>query len=281
MKFAASTMIKCATVVLVMGGLCLALPLGANASAVLPGVFNSSSLAANDDLSTGAVPIGFTVNFFGVSSNQLFVNNNGNVTFGSSLGTFTPFGLTTNLGTPIIAPFFGDVDTRVGNIVTYGQGTLNGHAAFGVNWPNVGYFGEHIDKLNNFQLVLVDRPDTGAGNFDIMYNYNQIQWETGDASDGSGGLGGFSARVGYSNGTGSPGTFFELAGSGVNGAFLDSNNATGLIHNDLNSNVLGQYIFFARNGSVIGAVPEPSALSLFAVGLGGLVEVLRRRKLTA
>lgn len=151
----------------------------------------------------------------------------------------------------------------------------------GSTGPGVGYFSQGTDKLNNFQLVLVDRSDTGAGNFNIMYNYNQVQWETGGASGGSGGLGGSSARVGYSNGTGSPGTFCELPGSGVNGAFLDSNNATGLIHNDLNSNVLGRYIFFARNGTVIGAVPEPSALSLFAVGLGGIVEVLRRRKFAA
>jgi hypothetical protein len=55
-----------------------------------------------------------------------------------------------------------------------------------------------------WQLVLVDRLDTGTGNFDIEYRYAQIQWETGDFSGGSGGLGGQSARVGYTAGTALP-----------------------------------------------------------------------------
>ena len=54
----------------------------AQAGAVVGG-FNSSTLAANDDGSTGLVDIGFTVNFFGSNYNQLYVNNNGNVTFTS------------------------------------------------------------------------------------------------------------------------------------------------------------------------------------------------------
>ena len=62
---------------------------------------------------------------------------------------------------------------------------------------------------------------------------------------------GTSARVGFSNGTGAPGTAFELAGSGINGAFLNTNVATGLIHNNFNSGVLGRYVFSVRNG-----VPE-------------------------
>ena len=30
-------------------------------------------------------------------------------------------------------------------------------------------YSEHMNKLNAFQLVLIDRSDTGAGNFDIAY----------------------------------------------------------------------------------------------------------------
>jgi hypothetical protein len=51
---------------------------------VRPG-FNANFLPANDDSSTGLVPIGFTANFFGQSYSGLFVNNNGNVTFDSAL----------------------------------------------------------------------------------------------------------------------------------------------------------------------------------------------------
>src|SRR5262249_28476006 len=145
------------------------------------------------------------------------------------------FGLTSAGQLPRLAPFFADVDTRVGNTTHYGTGTVDGHAAFGVTWPDVGYYFEHTDKLNAFQLVVIDRSDIAAGDFDIEFSYDQIQWETGDASGGSGGFGGFSAHAGFTNGTGDPGTNFELAGSGVNGAFLDSNATTGLVNHDLNS----------------------------------------------
>jgi hypothetical protein len=218
----------------------------AHASAVISGGFDSNSLSGNDDQSTILVSIGFPVNFFGSMYTDLYVNNNGNITFATSLGTYTPFGLTTNIGTSIIAPFFADVDTRLGNIVTYGQGTFQGRKSFGVNWINVGYYSEHTDKLNNFQLILVDRSDISTGDFDIIFNYDKIQWETGDASGGSNGFGGQSARIGYSNGTGNFGTFLELPGSGTNGAFLDSGPYALISHSNVGLN--GRYIFRVRNG---------------------------------
>ncbi|MHC4122363.1 MAG: InlB B-repeat-containing protein, partial [Planctomycetota bacterium] len=113
--------------------------------------FDEFGLAANDDLSTDVVDIGFTINFFGKTFSRLYVNNNGNVTFNGPLWTFTPFGLTGDIGTPIIAPYFADVDTRVGNITRYGTGIVDGHPAFGVTWIDVGYYYTHVDKLNTFQ----------------------------------------------------------------------------------------------------------------------------------
>lgn len=217
----------------------------------LPG-FTAHTLAANDDGSTGLVSMGFEVNFFGLSFTNLFVNNNGNVTFDSALGTFTPFALTST-SRQILAPFFADVDTRsAGSPVTYGTNTVDGHLAFGVDWVNVDYFAssESHELRNSFQLVIIDRSDVAAGDFDFEFNYDQIQWETGDASSGTNGLGGSSARAGYSNGTN---TSFEITGSAINGAFLDANPVTGLIHRSLNSNVLGRFVFHARGGTVIGA----------------------------
>ena len=214
---------------------------------ILPG-FDSSTLPANDDASTGAVPLGFTVDFFGQDESSLYINNNGNVTFGAPFSDATPLELA-DVQDAIIAPFFADVDTKTGNAVTYGTGTVDGHPAFGVTWPGVGYYDNKTDKLNEFQLILIDRSDTGPGNFDIEFNYDQIQWESGDASGGTDGLGGTSARAGFSGGTGQPGTYVELPGSGVDGAFLDSNDRTGLVHNSGNSSVLGQYIFPIRDGA--------------------------------
>jgi len=248
--------------------------------------FDANTLPPNDDGSAGPVAIGFDVNFFGITRSQLWVNNNGNVTFDGSLSTFTPFDLTST-GQEIIAPFFADVDTSdAGDPVTYGPGTFEGRPAFGANWINVDYFNSsptHTNR-NSFQLILVDRSDIAAGDFDIVFNYDQIQWETGSASGGdSDGLGGNSARVGYSNGTGAPDTFFELAGSAVNGAFLDGG-PNALVSNRLNSSVDGRYIFQSRSGAIDDPDPEPPpsipvpagrlwswiALGLLLLMLGGL-----------
>ena len=183
----------------------------------------TNTLPANDDSSTGPVNLNIDgmggVNFFGQNFTQVYVNNNGNLTFGSPLGTYTPNGLATGVGIPIIAPFFADVDT-IGNsgLAMYGNATINNVNAFVANYVNVCYF-EACDKHNSFQVVLYDRSDTGLGNFDIEFNYDQVQWETGSASGGGDGLGGVSAAVGYSNGlSGDANVFYQLPGSLVNGA---------------------------------------------------------------
>jgi hypothetical protein len=220
-----------------------------NAIRSIPGI-TANSLPAQDDAPSQLANIGFTLNFFGLRTNQVFVNNNGNITFGQAFPNFTPTAINgNNGGVPIIAPFFADVDTRVGPVVTYGTGTLCGRPAFAVNWIDVGYFAEHLDKTDSFQVILIDRSDVGAGNFDIEFNYDKIQWETGDASGGTGGLGGSSAVVGFSNGTGNAGTNFELAGSGVPGSFLNGG-PEALVSNDLLASTAGRYHFQVRNGNV-------------------------------
>lgn len=220
--------------------------------ATRPG-FDATELPPNDDGSTAAVPIGFGANFFGRQFNSAFVNNNGNLTLDAPLATFTPFDLSSTQRS-IIAPFFADVDTRRGNTVHYGSGTVDGHAAFGATWPSVGCYNQITSVRNDFQVILVDRSDVNPGDFDIEFNYNRIQWETGTASGGNLQCqGGSSARAGFAKGTGEPGTFVELPGSGIPGAFLDLNQDTGLINHSIDSPVRGRYVFAVRNGAPVTA----------------------------
>ena len=162
---------------------------GPNAIANLAGCTASNLGHIDDSPSAGPINLGFTINFFGVNRSQVFVNNNGNVTFGAANTGFTPFQLSSSTF-PIIAAFFADVDTsNAGSGVTsYGTTTFNGHAAFCVNWVHVFGFGKGTTLYNSFQLLIVD---LGGGNFDMVFNYDKIQWDKGTAS-------GTSAGVGYS-----------------------------------------------------------------------------------
>ena len=120
---------------------------------------------------------------------------------------------------PILAPFFADVDTRNPGPRTWSPTAPPPDGThFCVNWVNVGYYEEHVEKRISAQLVVTRRNDVSPGAVDLTYNYGSIQWETGDASDGSYGIGGKPVRVGYATGEG---TVLELAGSGQTGAFMD------------------------------------------------------------
>ncbi|MBA3009455.1 MAG: hypothetical protein FP812_04345 [Desulfobacula sp.] len=87
----------------------------------------------------------------------------------------------------MIAPFWADVETYSpgsptpggnstgSNLVYYDLDATN--HKFTATWDDVGYFSNHTDRLNAFQLQLVDR---GNGDFDIVFRYEDINWVTGD-----------------------------------------------------------------------------------------------------
>jgi hypothetical protein len=193
----------------------------------------------------------FAINFFGSTHNSLYVNNNGNVTFDHFLSAYVPISLA-SVGGEIIAPFWADVDTRNTNsdVVRFGTNVVDGHNAFGVGWANVGYFVRGVggaDKLLSCQLVIIDRSDIAANDFDMEFNYDRVEWQWGDVSIG------YPPRAGYADG----GTnSFELPGSADGGTFIDPNFDTGLIYHGLDgprTNLLsrpvsGRYRFSFRNG---------------------------------
>jgi VCBS repeat-containing protein len=219
--------------------------------------FGELFLARNDDDSTGAINITSVfgeqgLNFFGTNYTSFFINNNGNITFLNATGQFTPSQIAGGSNNPIIAPFWADVDTRGGtttatpggnstgsNLVYYGLDAENGVVT--ITWDDVGYYSHGIDKLNAFQLQLIDR---GNGDFDIVFRYEDINWTTGSASGGSGGLGGTPARAGYTAGDGNPAHYFELVGSGDQSSMLALESAGG------NTGIGGVYVFEVRAGEV-------------------------------
>ena len=217
--------------------------------------FDQTTLGPTDDGSSAAETLGFSIDFFGQTFASVFVNNNGNVSFGSPLADFAPVPLG-QLNAAVVAPFFADVDTTFRGTVAYGTGTVDGRQAFGATWTGVDHYGGTGAKANDFQLVLVDRSDTGAGNFDAEFNYDRVQWESGDFNGGINGIGGSTGRAGFTNGTAAAGTFYELPGSGVPGALLDGGPSdTALAGLALNSDTPGRVVLEGRSGLLTAGDP--------------------------
>ncbi len=175
--------------------------------------YGTESLLPNDDESSGKLALPFEINFFSGVYNNFFVNNNGNISFESNIGAYTPNAFPVS-NQPMIAPWWADVDTRSSVSADSSNNVWiaspNAETLV-VTWDKVGYYSYGSDKTNDFQLVLRNRADTGAGNFDIDFRYNQLQWTTGSASEGVGGLGGVQAQAGYDAGDST--NYFTLPGS--------------------------------------------------------------------
>lgn len=182
------------------------------------------------------------INFFGntYDATSLWVNTNGSVSFASGISTYTPTSITSG-STPMIAPFWGDVDTRAGSPIYVDVDETTDVVT--VTWGNVGYFSQHTDLTNSFQLQLFDR---GGGDFDMVFRYGSINWTTGDASGGEDGLGGQVAHAGFSAGNGAD--YFELPQSGSQSGMLGLEATMG------NTGASGLWVFEVRNGIVAGDI---------------------------
>lgn len=162
-------------------------------------VFSSTAktVGNNDD---GSVQVdvssvfGDGIDFFGTTYSSLYINSNGNISFGSANTAYETADLS-GVTIPTIAPFFGDVNINFGGEIYWDLDPTAGTVT--VTWDGVAPysgFGE-----NSFQVVLTS---TGSGNFGVEFIYEDIQWTSG----------GFEvAEAGITDGAAND---YELAGSG-------------------------------------------------------------------
>ena len=130
-----------------------------------------------------------------------------------------------------------------------------------ITWDQVGYFDQHADKLDSFQLVLRG-PDyvVPAGEGQVGFFWNAMQWETGDASGGTNGFGGTPAAVGFGDGNSNG---IVLAGSIQNGI-------SGIVNDEK------LWLNLDAAGVPESPVPEPSTWLLSSLGLAGLMYLGRK-----
>ncbi|MFT5384476.1 MAG: hypothetical protein ACI81W_001877, partial [Saprospiraceae bacterium] len=155
-----------------------------------------TAVPRNDDGSLYIPDLGFEFSFCGSPYTDCYINTNGNISFGSAVAQYSPDGFP--FGTPMVAPFWADVDTR---------NTACGQAWYEifpnymiVSWEEVGWYNQQCNPINTFQCIISDgtAPIIGIGN-NIQFRYGDMEWTTGQAS-GGGPFGGSAATVGYNSG---------------------------------------------------------------------------------
>ena len=200
--------------------------------------YGTRAMTPNDDSSSSLLNLPFGLNFYGSTYNNFYVNNNGNITFNGPVSTYTPnpFPIANQ---PMIAPFWGDVDTRCATCGAVYVASPDANTVV-VTWDHVGYYNQRSNLTNTFQMVLRNRPDATVGDFDAEFRYGSLNWTTGEASGGVNGLGGTPAQAGLDAGDST--NFFTLPGS-RSGAVLDLEDTT-----NLTSPIPGVWSLAVRSG---------------------------------
>lgn len=163
--------------------------------------------------------------FYGTYWDHFYIGNNGVLSFGAGVSSYSPAQFPVSNQPAMIAPFWGDVDTRnpesglVWHRVVTDYDTLNsitqrlrasflGQAQFEAKfaqittWDRVGYFPEKADLLNTFQCVMLS---DGIQSFVFfLYPRQSTWWMYGSAS------GNVYPQVGFQDGGGN---YYNAAGT--------------------------------------------------------------------
>jgi hypothetical protein len=127
------------------------------------------------NLDDGAVQIDITsvfgptgINFYGSNYTDIYVSTNGLITLNGPSTSFQSTGLS-SYNDPAISAFWSDIDITKGGDIFWDLDPVSG--AVTITWLDVApYSGSGV---NSFQVVLTS---TGAGNFEVAFVYEDVQW---------------------------------------------------------------------------------------------------------
>lgn len=240
-----------------------------------PGGFGETVLPRSDDGYfvvdlTEVFPTGIDV--YGTVHDEMFVNTNGSVSFGNGVLAYTPRAIEAGF-TPMFAPFWGDVDTRAGALAGAESGEIHVDIdtvdkVVTVTWDHVNFYDRNGTMQNSFQIQLAWK---GQQNYNLFFRYGEIDWVSGDASGGTGGLGGAVATAGVTAGDGA--RHIALPASGQQGKMRQLDSDAG------NTFQPGIWQFKGRDGDLqmlpglAGAAPAPEVAVPTGGGLHGDIAI--------
>lgn len=162
-----------------------------------PGPSLSSTSVDDGWASASPFTLPFNFCFYGQNYNQVWMNNNGNISFGNGISAFSSSAFP-SAGNKMIAAFWGDFYLTNGGTM---HATITPTAAI-FNWVNMGYFSNMNDKTNTCQIVITNGLDPLVIEGNTAIHFADMQWTTGSASQGVNGFGGIPATVGANSGNG-------------------------------------------------------------------------------
>ncbi|XDV44101.1 hypothetical protein PO909_012440, partial [Leuciscus waleckii] len=206
------------------------------------GLSGDTRNAAVDDGSSSVIPLLSPFLFFGRTYRQIYVNNNGHLTFNQPSYQYVPYSFPANGGPDIIAGLWTDLDNRARGVVSYHQYTngsvltratqdINNHFpnltfsaswVFVATWDKVAYF-PNTNTETSFQVVLI----SGSSFSFILMNYGDIA------------VTGLQVEAGYD--TVSSTDFFVIPGS-------KNGNSISNLKNSSNVHVPGRWAFRVDSG---------------------------------